>query len=192
MAASGEGAVEAGRQADDICGDVGEDSWCGLVVVGDLKPNPWVRHRVGEKKNKRLLHSADLGETSRLLPDCEPSTEHLSPGVTLSRWMGGQTDGTQGDQVWISEENREEYRPNAARYEQGGFSMESPGITRLPPRCQQDEIVVFPHFTDRWCGHAIEGVFLIHLHDRLTLPKTIHKDFLWISLWNSEHEFKPL
>lgn len=69
----------------------------------------------GEKKSPNVYfafscqHSADLGETSGLLPDCEPSTEHLSPGVTVSRRMGGQTDRTQGDQVWISEEKRIEH-----------------------------------------------------------------------------------
>lgn len=114
MAASGEGAVEAGRQADNICGDVGEDSWCGLVVVGDLKPNPLGQTSCG-KKNAYFAfpcgHSADLGETSGLLLDCEPSTEHLSPGITASRWMGGQTDRTQGDQVWISEGNRKKHIP---------------------------------------------------------------------------------
>lgn len=39
LAASREGIVEAGRQADNICGDVGKDARCGLVVVGDLKAN---------------------------------------------------------------------------------------------------------------------------------------------------------
>lgn len=36
-AAGGEGAVKAGGEAGDVCGDVGEHTWCGLVVVGDLK-----------------------------------------------------------------------------------------------------------------------------------------------------------
>lgn len=38
-AAGGKGAVKAGREASDVCGDVGEDPRRGLVVVGDLKQN---------------------------------------------------------------------------------------------------------------------------------------------------------
>lgn len=37
MATGRENAVKAGREAGDVCRDVGKDSWCGLVVVGDLK-----------------------------------------------------------------------------------------------------------------------------------------------------------
>ena len=36
---SRKGAGKAGGQASNVCGDVGEDTWCGLVVVGDLKQN---------------------------------------------------------------------------------------------------------------------------------------------------------
>lgn len=32
-------AIKAGRQASDVCGDVGQDTRRGLVVVGDLKQN---------------------------------------------------------------------------------------------------------------------------------------------------------
>lgn len=127
-------------------------------------------------------HSADLGETAGVLPDREPSTEHLSPGVSVRGWMGGQRDRTQGDQVWIPEGFSKEHilKYKTSNPEQTRHAMSrkvfpcafctAPGITWLPPRRQQDEIIVFPRFADRWRGHAIEGVFLIHLHDGLTLP----------------------
>lgn len=37
LAAGRERAVKAGGEAGHVCGDVGEDTWGGLVVVGDLK-----------------------------------------------------------------------------------------------------------------------------------------------------------
>lgn len=37
LAAGRERAVVAGGEAGNICGDVGEDNWRGLVVVVDLK-----------------------------------------------------------------------------------------------------------------------------------------------------------
>ena len=39
VAASVEDGIEAGGEASDVCGDVGKDTRCGLVVVGDLKQN---------------------------------------------------------------------------------------------------------------------------------------------------------
>lgn len=39
MATGTERAVEGGGEAGNVCGDVGQDTWCGLVVVGDLKQN---------------------------------------------------------------------------------------------------------------------------------------------------------
>lgn len=57
-AAGREGAVEGGGQADDICGDVGEDSWSGLVVVSDLKANTSGQTSHG---NKRFLSLPALG-----------------------------------------------------------------------------------------------------------------------------------
>lgn len=46
----------------------------------------------------------------------------------------------------------------------------TPGITWLPPRCQQDEVLAFAPFTDRRCSYTIKGVILIRLGDHLTLP----------------------
>ncbi len=40
VATGGKGAVKAGGEASDVCGDVGEDTRSGLVVVGDLKKKP--------------------------------------------------------------------------------------------------------------------------------------------------------
>lgn len=37
LAAGGEGRVEAGGEASNVCRDVGEDTRGGLVIVGDLK-----------------------------------------------------------------------------------------------------------------------------------------------------------
>lgn len=39
VTAGRERAVEAGGEACDVSGDVGQDAWGGLVVVGDLKTN---------------------------------------------------------------------------------------------------------------------------------------------------------
>lgn len=39
VATGRKGTVKTGGESGDVCGDVGEDARCGLVVVGDLKQN---------------------------------------------------------------------------------------------------------------------------------------------------------
>lgn len=70
-------AVKAGGEASNVCGDIGEDTRCGLIVVGDL------------------------GDSTGLFPDCEASAQHLSPGVVLSGRVSGQSDRAQSDQIWV-------------------------------------------------------------------------------------------
>lgn len=127
-------------------------------------------------------------------------TQHRAPLPGCNRqsadgWANWQNAGRSSMDLWGEEERAPLKNTEQAQHAMSSevFHLESPGITRLPPRCQQDEIVVFPYFADRWCGHAIEGVFLIHLHDRLTLPAASRgNNSEGLSLWNSEHEFKPL
>lgn len=47
--------------------------------------------------------------------------------------------------------------------------INAPGITGLPSRCQQDEVLPLSPFSDRGCSYAIDGVLLICLVDHLTL-----------------------
>lgn len=51
MATGRESAVKAGGEASDVCGDVGENTRCGLVVVGDLK-----RNTSGKTRCSKPLH----------------------------------------------------------------------------------------------------------------------------------------
>lgn len=39
MATGRKSTVKAGGEACNVRGDVGENAWCGLVVIGDLKQN---------------------------------------------------------------------------------------------------------------------------------------------------------
>lgn len=48
-------------------------------------------------------HLANLGDSTGLFPDCEASTEHLSPGEVLSGRVGGQSDRTQSNQIRVPE-----------------------------------------------------------------------------------------
>lgn len=50
LAAGGKSAVKAGREAGNVRGDVGEDTWCGLIVVGDLKK------KIRNNSSHYLLH----------------------------------------------------------------------------------------------------------------------------------------
>lgn len=62
-------------------------------------------------------HLANLCDSAGHFPDCEASTEHLSPGVVLSGRVSGQSDRTQSNQIWVAErdqkvechENRRQY-----------------------------------------------------------------------------------
>lgn len=53
MATGRKGAVKARGEASDVCGDVGENTRCGLVVVGDLK-----RNTSGKTQCSKPLHLA--------------------------------------------------------------------------------------------------------------------------------------
>lgn len=49
---------------------------------------------------------ANLGDNTGLFPDCEASTEHLSPRVVLSGRVSGQSDRTQSDQIRVPERDK--------------------------------------------------------------------------------------
>ena len=116
--------VKAGGEASDVCGDVWEDTRCGLVVVGYLKEKHIRSTMVQLNQCLFLITSglscrsvlgawtacpsrlANLGDNTGLFPDCEASTEHLSPRVVLSGRVSGQSDRTQSDQIWVPERNK--------------------------------------------------------------------------------------
>lgn len=118
MATGRKSTVKAGGEASDVCGDVGENTRCGLVVIGDLKqrtsgqmwcskPQHLATLLAGVRSELRaLIHLANLGDSAGLFPDCEASTEHLSPGVVLSGRVGGQSDRTQSNQIWVPERDK--------------------------------------------------------------------------------------
>lgn len=60
-----------------------------------------------QRSNYRLclcpFHLANLGNRTGLFPDCEASTEHLSPRVLFRGRVSGQSDWTQSDQIRVSE-----------------------------------------------------------------------------------------
>lgn len=125
-AAGRKGAVKAGGQACDVCGDVGENSWCGLVVVGDLKENAPGQMRRGKPLHLNVLAcflnlcrspSANLGDGSGLFQDCEAGTEHLSPGIVFSGRVSWQSDRAQSYQVRIPE-RRQNRRASSSGYEE--------------------------------------------------------------------------
>lgn len=139
---------------------------------------------------------ANLGDDTGLLQDGEASTENLAPGVVLTRRVGGQSDWTESNQVWIPERDgkREQHKSCTILYQKnreqcevesietncevtwGGWlewyviKGKAPGITWLPPGCQQDKVLGFIPFSEGRCGYTIKSVFFVSFIDHLTFP----------------------
>lgn len=107
VTAGREGAVEAGGQTCDVSGDVGQDAWRGLVVVGDLKESASHQSQLGLTLAAACASCAvlrsNLGDTTGLFQDGEAGAENLSSGVVLHGGVGGQSDRSESNQIGIPE-----------------------------------------------------------------------------------------
>lgn len=103
MATGRKSTVKAGGEASDVCGDVREDTRRGLVVIGDLKRSASGQTRCSKLQQcvTLLVGVANLGDSAGFLPNCEAGTEHLSSGIIFSGRVGGQSDRTQSNQIWV-------------------------------------------------------------------------------------------
>lgn len=105
-----------------------------------------------------------LSERAFLFPDTEPSTEHLSSVVVFSRRVRRQGNRAQGNQVRVSEKDKDiityvilSFGKTKDKIQSLGFRG-LPRITRAPPRGQEDEFLDFASFSHRGGDNTVDGV----------------------------------